>query len=257
MESIGESLKNRRTERGFNLAEVHDSTKIATQTLAALEENRFDAFPNRVYARAFLRDYANFLKLDSSEMLQRYEEEWGGEPAPPKRRSRWPAVVGMALLVLVLAGFGYATYYYSTRGAQQAAPEQRPAVKAEKPAPTPAPAPKPAPAVAPAKPEPPANETPAPAEKPAPPIAAIKNVRVELQTKSKPVWVRVKKDGVKEFEGMLAPGTRASFVGKKEVFVRAGDAGGLQVTVNGKDMGRFGPSGQPANRTFTLDPPTR
>ena len=66
MESIGQVLRAERDKRGLSLSEVYDDTKITIQNLEALEQDRFDYFPNRVYARAFLRDYANFLGLDSA-----------------------------------------------------------------------------------------------------------------------------------------------------------------------------------------------
>ena len=65
METIGELLKNRRVEKDMTLADVHEATKITVENLAALEENRFEIFSSRVYARAFLRDYANYLGIDS------------------------------------------------------------------------------------------------------------------------------------------------------------------------------------------------
>lgn len=255
METIGELLKNQRVSRGLTLAEVHESTKIATQTLASLEENRFDAFPNRVYARAFLRDYANFLKLDSSDLLRRYEEEWGVEPVSLPRRSSWRLVTALAVVVVLLAALGGTAYYYSSRGEEvKVAPEQAPAaakkperIPVEKPAPAAPEQPKTRPPVA-AKPA----ET--PAKKPA---EQLDKVRVTMRAAGRPVWVRVKTDGEKAIEKTLAPGDEASFVGDKNVFVRAGDAGGLEVTINGKNIGRFGPPGKPTERTFTLDPPAR
>ena len=80
MDSIGQILRAGRETRGLSLDEVHEATNITVQNLSALEDDRFDHFPNRVYARAFLRDYSNFLGMDSPSLLTHYEEEWNPRP---------------------------------------------------------------------------------------------------------------------------------------------------------------------------------
>lgn len=276
MESIGETLKKRRADRGLSLAEVHETTKIMMQNLAALEEDRFDAFPNRVYARAFLRDYSNFLGLDSNELIQRYEDEWCRPAAPlaPSRKSRLPAA-GVALVVLIGA-IGGGTYLASKGGDSKQTKAERPADVEKEPAAFPAlpserkPEPveqpaakpdaeKPAPVASPAKdaktPESQAKPAPVkPANKPAPPAPAAKpdKVNVAMRAVDHPVWVWVKTDGKTAIQKTLQPGEQAAFVGQKTVWVRAGNSGSLDMTINGKNIGRLGPSGQPTEKTFTV-----
>ncbi len=115
MESIGDILRNERERRGLTLQEVNEASKITIQNLTALEENRFDFFPNRVYARAFLRDYSNFLGLDSAALLARYEDEWNktieGEVVEPKKCPLLRALAYIAIFLIIAAGLGYAGYY--------------------------------------------------------------------------------------------------------------------------------------------------
>jgi cytoskeletal protein RodZ len=262
MESIGEALKTRRTEKGLSLADVFEATKITMQNLAALEENRFDAFANRVYARAFLRDYANYLGLDSEEMLQRYESDWmSSTPVPVVKKKRSP-VAAIIIAVLLLAGLGATAYYYypkyvKSSGSTAQKPAPGPAVPKPvpaKPAPTPnVPAAKPGTVPAPGangstpatQPGKPAANSPA---KPAQPAAKPTMVKVELVARQD-VWVHIKTDGETAIIKTLKAGEKASVAGKI-VSVRAGSSGALDVIVNGKNLGKFGPAGQPTTRVF-------
>lgn len=118
MESIGTILKHERERRGLSVQEVFESTKITVPNVEALELDRFESFPNKVYARAFLRDYANFLDLDSGALLQRYEAEWFVapeivlSPSLPLKKTSSTAWVAVILLTFVIAGAGY--YYWFT-----------------------------------------------------------------------------------------------------------------------------------------------
>ncbi len=67
-----------------------------------------------------------------------------------------------------------------------------------------------------------------------------------------PSWVRVEIDGVAKMEGEFPSGTTRSFVGTKSAGIRVGDAGGVDVVVNGKDMGLLGSSGAVVDKVFKL-----
>jgi len=286
LESIGDILKARRAEKGLTLADVFDATKITMQNLAALEEDRFDAFANRVYARAFLRDYANFLGLDSNELLQRYEAEWVTPAVPPvvqKKKSPVAAVLVILLLLGVVFAGGY--YYYqeymhpvatvsktpvAPTGEDEspvAPPKPAPPIETpkttpqtEKPAGTPVvnlqgEADKPA-ATEPGKPAEPAKHVKPiePVEKPDPAVPKDK-VSVQLVVLNQPVWVRVKVDGSDMFTPrVLQPGEKITIAPSKNVWVRAGNGGALDVVVDGKNIGRFGKAGQPLTRVFKPTP---
>lgn len=69
MIGLGRMLAEAREVRGTTLDEAERDTRIARRYLLALEEEDFNAFPARVQARGFLRMYAQYLELDSGEML--------------------------------------------------------------------------------------------------------------------------------------------------------------------------------------------
>ena len=68
---------------------------------------------------------------------------------------------------------------------------------------------------------------------------------------SAPSWLRVTVDGSVSMEGTFPAGTTKTFHGRQAV-VRIGNAGGVEIYVDGKDVGKLGKSGDVAERAFTL-----
>jgi hypothetical protein len=64
-------------------------------------------------------------------------------------------------------------------------------------------------------------------------------------------WIRVAVDGKPLLEGTFPAGTQKAFHGNK-ASIRTGNAGGVDVTVNGKDVGAMGKSGDVVEKTFAL-----
>jgi cytoskeleton protein RodZ len=57
-------------------------------------------------------------------------------------------------------------------------------------------------------------------------------------------WVQVWSDGRQVFAETVAPGTTRTFTANDSLQMRVGNAGGVQVVVNGEPQGRLGASGQ-------------
>ena len=81
MDSIGEKLKSTREARKLSLSDVTKDTNIAPTYLEALENEDFDYFPSETYAMGFLRNYADYLRLDSESMVQAYKGFKIGAPS--------------------------------------------------------------------------------------------------------------------------------------------------------------------------------
>jgi cytoskeletal protein RodZ len=88
MFEFGSSLREARVRRGIELAQVAAETRIRRRYLQALEEERFELRPGSVYAKGFLRAYADYLGLESQlfrrrvqRSLQRRGESAGTSPA--------------------------------------------------------------------------------------------------------------------------------------------------------------------------------
>ena len=88
MGELSDLLRRSREQLGLTLEEVEALTHIKCAYLEALEAESFDALPNQVTARGFLRNYASALKLDVSHVLELYDRDYGhpmvGRSAPTR-----------------------------------------------------------------------------------------------------------------------------------------------------------------------------
>ncbi|MCU1311147.1 MAG: hypothetical protein JWO20_2272 [Candidatus Angelobacter sp.] len=66
-------------------------------------------------------------------------------------------------------------------------------------------------------------------------------------------WVQVKSDGVVSWEGELSPSSSKSFRAGKELVVKLGNAGGVELSYNGKPLPRFSSDAKTKTLTFTPD----
>ncbi len=78
MSQLGERLRQAREQLGLSLAQASVETRIRQQALQALEEGRYDALPNDVVAKGFIRNYAHLLDLSPDELIDIYRIERGG-----------------------------------------------------------------------------------------------------------------------------------------------------------------------------------
>ncbi|MEC5422624.1 DUF4115 domain-containing protein [Virgibacillus sp. C22-A2] len=72
---IGARLKEAREAKGISLDTLQETTKIQKRYLTAIEEGNFHILPGKFYARAFIKEYANAVGLDSNELLEEYKED--------------------------------------------------------------------------------------------------------------------------------------------------------------------------------------
>ena len=244
MDTIGAILKQAREKQGSALQAVYEATKITIPNLSALEENRFDFFPNKVYARAFLRDYANYLGIDSSDLIIRYETEWNTEPAivledVAKHSSKSSKLKYVIVTVLiVLAVFGGGIYYYlQNDGELPEMPKftgnitkvQREEhittlpklqnIEPDKPLPVP---------VKPLTPPQPAA------------VPVVQNKLVLEVTAIHTVWVGIIADGKRLYGENIVAGSTKKFEALKKIHIRCGMAGAVQIKLNGKPQPSLG-----------------
>jgi cytoskeleton protein RodZ len=97
MQPLGALLRERREAMGVTLAEVEVATRIRQKYLSALESEEWHLLPGEVVGRGFLRNYADYLGLDPSEVMERrravvepnlsaaLSTTSAGAPLPPER----------------------------------------------------------------------------------------------------------------------------------------------------------------------------
>jgi cytoskeletal protein RodZ len=108
MFEIGSSLRQAREKRGLELDAVQRALRIRRRYLEAIENDRFDQLPGEVYARGFLREYADFLGLDGSIYVEEYNARFAPREEHPiavksSTRALRPQSSGRAVAVAVLA----------------------------------------------------------------------------------------------------------------------------------------------------------
>jgi transcriptional regulator with XRE-family HTH domain len=130
--ALGSILRQQREGKKLNIEEIAEELKIRPQYLEALENEQFELLPGKLYQRAFLKTYAQFLGLDQSHILKMFDqhekskgvlrkelegkklwqesikEELDLPPPPQSKKIRlgyW--LVILAILVIVIFGFIY------------------------------------------------------------------------------------------------------------------------------------------------------
>lgn len=74
-ETISEQLRSKRQELNLKLEKVARDTRINLKYLNALEKGRFDLLPSGLYGKNYLREYANYLRLDTENLLALFDNE--------------------------------------------------------------------------------------------------------------------------------------------------------------------------------------
>lgn len=244
--TFGEELRKQREIRGISLKEIADSTKISKRFLEALEKNDLRTLPAPVFTRGFVREYSRYLGLNADEMVSRYalilrraeEAEQQSAPsakapiAPPQThhpiiRPPEPAPskpwlwIALAAAVIVAVVFGVML----VRRAPQS-DTQQPEAQTTAPAVT-------STAVA----APPVATTTA---SPAAPVEGLE-LRIHLRENS---WLTVEVDGQRTINDELIAGTERVLRAKQAIVLRTvGNAGALELTLNGKKLASLGGSG--------------
>ncbi len=82
--NIGETLRKARIDQKISLDELQQKTKIQKRYLIALEDNDFHLLPSDYYLRAFIRQYAEEVRLDGNYLLDVYDGKDQPQPVYPE-----------------------------------------------------------------------------------------------------------------------------------------------------------------------------
>ncbi|TWT04543.1 helix-turn-helix domain-containing protein [Planomicrobium sp. CPCC 101079] len=75
MSELGTRLKEARIAKGYSLEDLQGVTKIQKRYLAGIEEGDYSMMPGPFYVRAFIKQYAEAVGLNSDELLEQHKSE--------------------------------------------------------------------------------------------------------------------------------------------------------------------------------------
>lgn len=252
--NIGEQLRNARLAKGLTLQDAEEATKIRSKYLEALENEQFDALPGKVYVIAFIRNYARYLGLDDNDLVQQYkeysallsggvdEEETESNTQVRRRRverkskgKNWILAAAAAVLVIALAT--NLTNNDSTPNTDR----QPNIVQQDENKETPE-----------------EQQDNNPADITEPDVnddneATVEGVQLVLNVNDAPCWMEINVDGQPAFSGIANPGEVKTYQGEERIYIKLGNAGAVDVEVNGENLGKLAGGGQVIEREFTAE----
>lgn len=209
---LGEILKNKREESGLDLREVARTLRFQYEYLNALEHEDLTRLPPDVYVKAYIRGYAKLLNMDPLPLLDDYAElgrKNSGEvqPEPPRPRKNLP-LQRKALFASLLMVIGLTLVFF---------------MNAKKPA---------APVLSPVS----APDKGAPSKGPQQHVLDV--------TATETTWLLIKTGEGTSEEVILRPGETRKWTSESGFDLKVGNAGGVRLVFNDRDMGIPGEKGQ-------------
>jgi cytoskeletal protein RodZ len=86
MATFGQRLRQQREERGISLGQIAEKTNIRSIYLVALENDDFEILPGTVFAKGFVKAYAEVLGVEPQPLVDAYLEAQGRESAEAQRQ---------------------------------------------------------------------------------------------------------------------------------------------------------------------------
>jgi cytoskeletal protein RodZ len=254
MNTFSEDLRKERVTRNISLSDIASKTHINLKYLEAIEQGSFDILP-QTYIRAFLREYADVVGLPIAETIKKYDvmvvgkysqeagaiggSGWSGtSPSLPdepgklksaevtekelsKQRLIIWTIIGVPVVVAIAFLLNYALSGNDIATVQET-PFQEVVREQE-------------------------EENKPPAVDSSKEIAAATPVvsdSLTLQgTTTDSVWMSVVIDNNPPVEHLFPPHTSHVWHAKQNIILTLGNAGGINFTLNGKNIGTLGKRG--------------
>jgi cytoskeletal protein RodZ len=242
--SLGALITKSRTDARLSIEDLAKVTNIPVTLLRDMENDNFKKCGGETYARGHLRNIAAKVGVDERTFLDLFEVEVTAPAKPiremlnennvtmpyqePKRISWKVLAAGSAAALVLFAG---AQIIFSNMDSGND-PEVI--------------------ATTSATPSNSASESAAPSTAASPEI--VGGVNVELVASRGTTWLyATNENGEVLFSGQVRQGATKTFSAAKQVNLRVGNAGGVDISVNGKDVGSIGADREVANLTYNAD----
>ena len=256
---IGDLLRRERERQNLSIKDIEKVTSIRALYIDAIEKGEYKTLPGEVYAKGFVRNYANYLKLNANEIVNAFNEEMhpqeelqelaGSSSAEEARQEqsaernreeyRGPKITSLESYPMEKKSHGVRNALMVAAAVFVVAFAALIAFGGDEEPSAPAPRAK-------------TQTQQGQKQTEAAPKPTADGVEMKLSFTDR-CWTEVVVDGKTEFEGTAEKGKVLTLKGKDKVRITAGNAGALNYSLNGKDMGAIGQKGEVVEKTFTKE----
>ena len=264
MASVGDLLRNEREAQGRTLEEIAHDLCVMSSYLRAIEADDVASLPGVFFYKSFVRQYADALRVNPATLQVSVDELSSAaesKAAAKENPIRVPDSIVQAgnsldfskrrlttpIAALIAAMIGGSVFYSWWKTPVNASPVPATVTIAQSAPPavvTPPTAPDPTPTPAVESAEPTLNVTTSTGDD------GIRRLELNLSA-SENTWLSISSDGKQVFSGVLHPDETKTLSGLEVARLKVGNAGGLNVQWNGKEIGPIGPKGQVRVVVFT------
>jgi cytoskeletal protein RodZ len=241
--TLGEFLQKAREEAGFSVDELAHIVNLRPGLIRSMESNDFLPCGGDTYARGHIRNISQIVGSNAKELLAIYDADHSVDSRSihsqlvdnnaaairgENRKLSWKVLVGASLSVVVLIGI--AQFAISAIDSEPEATSM--VVEEVEPTQTPIPSPTPT-----------ATST-------AISSAATSELTLTIAATRGNSNIHVVTEGVSVYKGPLFQGESKSFVGENSISIYLGNAGDLDLTLNGEKLAPLGDRNQEIRKTF-------
>jgi cytoskeleton protein RodZ len=130
---LGAYLRQEREDQGLSLEDIQQKTKIGISSLEAIEAGRINGLPHPVYAKGFIKNYAQCLGLNAEEWAGAFAQQVGIDEemdddaehleqdlASSREKSKWP-LISILISIVLLAAVTWLAYdlFWASAGERQ------------------------------------------------------------------------------------------------------------------------------------------
>ncbi len=244
--TLGEFLQKAREDAGFSIDELAHIVNLRPGLIRSMESNDFLPCGGDTYARGHIRNIAQVIRCNPQELLEMYDAEHAVDSRSihsqlvdnnaaairsENRKLSWKVLVGASLSVVAL--IGVAQFALSSMDSE---PETTSMI-IEEVEPSPSPTAEVLPTASPSA----STEVVIPAEE-------LLNLVIAATRGNSNIDVVI--GGVSVYKGPLFQGQSKSFAGENSISIYLGNAGDLDLTLNGEELAPLGERNQEIRKTF-------
>ena len=246
--SLGSLIAKARKDAGLSLEDLAAKTNIRISVLSEIEKDNFSQCGGETYARGHVRNIASILKVDQKEFIRLYDEEQGGEVRSMKdllvensvmrqpeeaRKISWKVLVMISIVSLFIVGIAQVVISNTTSSevvsAKPSASATPSATETQSGSP---------------EAEPSAQST----------FSTGTGVEVVVDAARAKSWLFVSDAaGRTLFSGQIPRGTSKTFSSDSQLNLKVGNAGGVDLKVNGKKVPSIGVDGEVVSVSYGVD----